>query len=674
MSDDFEIIRKINLESKKKSEASNFAPNLKELDTNEKPQSLPGKKNKSKKLLKFFLGAFFILVLVLIICVLFIVRPLLKVYEDVEKLAKNANEVQAIMDSPDIQKIKQQAKIIRENLASLENSVNYFSWTKNLPILGRYYSDFQSAIRAGFYGLDAADIAISTVEPYADIIGLTPNKDGAKSGEETANDRIEFVIQTLEEVIPKIEEISSKVVKVQEEIDKIDPSFYPEKIRDFKVREKIIKIVSLVDEGAKILSDAKPLLQKAPYLIGLDAPRTYLVLFQNDKELRPTGGFITAYSIMTVDKGRMRPVSSNDIYNLDSRYTPVVPAPEVLRKYLKGPYILSKNYRLRDMNFAADFKESMALFTKEAEKVGIRDIDGVIAVDTEVVVRILEVVGKIGVPGFGNFSTEIIPECDCPQVVYELESFADIEGPVVWSQDEPDKIIYAPPNYDNRKKIVGPLMNSVIANALGQPKEKVPSLTRVAWDLLTQKHVLLYLKDEEAQKAAEAFNIAGRISDFDGDYLHINDANLGGRKSNLYVTQEVHQEILVSQDGSIEKTLEITYKNPKSYDGWLNSVLPNWTRIYVPRGSQLISVTGFDQQGEAYEEYGKTVFSGGFQLRPEGVVKITIRYKLPFKANKNYNLLIQKQPGTASPLYTLKAGKFEDEFFLWTDRKIKLSL
>jgi len=209
---------------------------------------------------------------------------------------------------------------------------------------------------------------------------------------------------------------------------------------------------------------------------------------------------------------------------------------------------------------------------------------------------------------------------------------------------------------------------------MGQPKDKLPELFEAGYKSLTEKHVLFYMLDEEVQRGVEAFNIAGRLKDYQEDYLHINDANLGGRKSNLYVSQEVHQEIEIARDGSVEKLLTITYKNPQDYDGWLNSVLPNWTRIYVPLGSELISVDGLEEAGETYEELGKTVFCGGFRLRPQGVVKLSFKYKLPFKFNKEYKLLIQKQAGHDSPLYTISLGKQEEEFFLKTDKELRFRI
>ncbi len=610
-----------------------------------------------------------IFLLFVILISVFLVTPLYLTYKNSKETLARVHALRASFDSQDIEQVENEINLFNQSLLKLDGSYSRLRWTGYLPFVGVYWRDGKAGIEASKYAVETAALVVEAVKPYVDIIGFGNKTSEVASGEETANDRIEFLVHTIEGVLPKMDEIVSKAKLAEGELSSIDTARYPKEFRGIEIRAKLEKLIDLGSEGARLLSQSKPLLEAAPYILGIDGERTYLVLFQNDKELRPTGGFITAYSIMKVNNGKMEQVVSSDIYNLDSNYIPQIAAPEPIIKYLKGPYVLSPKMRLRDMNWSPDFKESMDLFTKEAEDAGIDGIDGIIAVDTQVVVYILDVLGEIGVPGYGNFSTKTDMRCECPQVIYELESFADVEGPVVWSENEPGKIVYAPDNYDNRKKIVGPLMNSIISNALGQEKEKLPLLFLAGWKSLTEKHLLFYMFDEKAQTGVEAFNIAGRVLDFDGDYLYINDANLGGRKSNLYTTVEVSQMIELENDGSIIKTLDITYKNTKDYDGWLNSVLPNWTRIYVPKGSELISVNGFEDESEVYEELGKTVFSGGFELRPLGVKKISVKYKLPFKSKGgNYKLMIQKQPGVDSPLYTIDTGKGIEEFFLKTDK------
>ena len=603
--------------------------------------------------------------------IVLIVIPGLSVYSKSKALYKQTKALEASVKSQNLQVVKVEIGKTKASLASLRSSFTFIYWTKFIPVIGSYVSDAEHGLKAYGYGLDAVEITITVVEPYADILGITTDlgADGAK----TAQERIDFVVKAIPTIIPKIDEILGKANKAKAEIDAVNPNRYPVKFAGKEVREPMKKAIDILNEGVGLISESKPLLEAAPYLLGLDSLRQYLVLFQNDKELRPTGGFLTAYAIMKVDKAKFEPVSSNDIYNLDAKYKPRIPAPDPLVKYIKGPYILSKNLRLRDMNWSPDFALSMQLVTKEAESVGVTGIDGVIAVDTQLLVNLLDAIGPIGVPGFGNFSTAVEPKCNCPQVIYELESFADTEGPIVWDPVS-GKIVFAPPNMDNRKKIIGPLMNSILANSLGQPKEKLPKLAEAAFKSLLEKHVLFYLYDEKAQAGVSSFGIAGTIKGYDGDYLAINDANLGGRKSNLYATQEVEQEIVVAKDGSVEKTVTITYKNPEKHDGWLNSVLPNWVRVYVPKGSSLIAAEGLEDKAEPYEELDKTVFAGFFQLRPEGVSRVTFKYKLPFKVSKDYKLLIQKQPGTDKPLYHIKLGKTQEEFYLKTDKEFRLRI
>lgn len=619
-------------------------------------------------------GLLIILGVIGIILVYSVISGLI-VYGKAMQLKKSVSGLMAAGKSQDLVKIKSELAKTRSSLKTLESSFVVISPFKLVPFFGSYVSDANHLVNAGLYGMDASDIVLTTIEPYADLLGLTGGKDNTMGdGTKTAKDRIDFIVKSIPDLIPNIDKISGKTALIEKELSGINPDRYPVRIGKTEVRSKVKSGLEMFREAASFVTNGKPLLETAPYLLGIDRERTYLVLFQNDKELRPTGGFMTGYSIMKVNKGSFSPVSSSDIYNLDAKYKPTTVAPDPIVKYLKGPYVLSNKLRLRDMNWSPDFAESMKLFIQEAKTVGITGIDGIISVDTQVLVYLLDAIGKIGVPGFGNFSTENDPRCNCPNVIYELEDFADIEGPVVWDPAGTGKIIYAPANYDNRKKIIGPLMNSILANAMGQPKDKLPKLFEAGFKSLIEKHVLLYLFDSKSQDAVSSFGIAGTIKSTSGDYLHVNDASLGGRKSNLYVTNEISQEYTTSKDGYVEKTLTLTYKNPMKQDGWLNSVLPDWVRIYVPKGSTLISFDGVEDKAEPYEEFDKTVFAGFFKLRPEGVSKLTLKYKLPIKAKGEVNLLIQKQPGLDAPLYTITSGKVEEEFFLKTDKEIKIRL
>jgi len=620
-----------------------------------------------------FKSIYIIIPSVLLFLIALITIPSFLFYKKATKVYSDLKPIITSSDFGDIDKIKSDMVLVKTSVIELKNSYKLISWLKVLPFAGEYISDLGHGLNASTKVLEAGDITITTLDPFLSELGF--KKDGiTETADKSAQERIDFVVNSIPEILPRTDEIIKKFQEAEAELTKIDPDKYPEDFRGIKIREKIKTVLDLFQQISLYITESKPLLESAPYLLGMESDRNYFVLFQNDKELRPTGGFLTAYSVMKVSKAKFEPVSSDDIYNLDSKYKPSLPAPQAIIDLIKGPYVLSQNIRLRDMNYNPDFKLSMDLFSEEANGVGMEDIDGIIAVDTGLLVNLLDVLGEIGVPGFGNFSTKIEPKCNCPQVIYELESFADVEGPIIWDPLT-GKIILRPKNSDNRKKIIGPLMNSILANAFAQPKEKMPGLINSVFKSIIEKHVLFYLFDDTAQKAVEGFGIAGRIESYQGDYLHINDSNLGGRKSNLYVRQEVDQEINITKNGTIEKTVIITYKNPEKYDGWLNSVLPNWVRIYVPEGSKLIVAEGLEKQYDTTTELGKTVFSGYFQLRPEGVSKVTFKYSLPFKKGAgDYKMFIQKQAGTDSPLYTIRSAKVEEEFLLKSDKELRIKL
>jgi len=627
------------------------------------PDSKKKKMGKKKKTL-LISGGIFLLVLILLV-----VQGLI-IFGRVKKLIQKGNDLKEAVILQDIPLVKERIADTKLSLGALDKSLNMLFWIKPVPFIGNYVKDAGNIVKAGLLSLDATETALGASEPYLGILGFGNGNGQQKDSEKTTQERIDFVAKALPELTPKIGEISGKISKAREYLVDIDPEKYPVTFSGKKVREPLSSALDTFDEVSKFVTKSEPFFEVAPYLLGLDDSRKYLILFQNDTELRPTGGFLTGYAVVNVEKAKFDNVSSNDIYNLDARYKGNVEVPEPITTYIKQPYGLSKVLRLRDMNWSPDFRKSMELFLKEAKKAGVPDVDGIIAVDTQALVNFLDVIGPIGVPGYGNFSTEIEPKCNCPQVIYDLEQYADVEGPIVWFDG---KIVYQPANADNRKRIIGPLMNSILANALGQPKEKLPDLFNAAFKSLFEKHILFYLTDEKAQSGVESFGIAGRVEEFNEDYLYINDANLAGRKSNLFVTQEVEQKYEID-NGKIVKTLTITYKNPEKQDGWLNVILPNWVRLYVPYQSQLIVSEGLKDKAEPYDDLGKTVFAGYFELRPEGVAKVTFKYSLPFEVQKDIKLLIQKQPGTKTPLYTIESGKTKDEFFLRTDEQLKIKL
>ena len=113
---------------------------------------------------------------------------------------------------------------------------------------------------------------------------------------------------------------------------------------------------------------------------------------------------MTAYAFLKVTKGRIEPLASYDIYDLDSRFNKKVPAHPAIKKYLNETYL-----NLRNINMSPDYKVSMDEFYKYYRDIpGLPKPDGIIAIDTRFPVEILKVIGPIGV-GVGVFGPQNDP-------------------------------------------------------------------------------------------------------------------------------------------------------------------------------------------------------------------------------------------------------------------------
>lgn len=652
-----EELKKIDLSN------SNNDTSITETKEPKSPKSFP------KKIL-VILGVVF---LVFVFSLFAIVLPAQKVYSSASKTMNQAKVAWDAIKKQNIALADEELKKTRKELTQTQKDLNSISYLRFIPIVGGYYNDADHFVKAGFYFLDASNVLIESIEPYADILGLKGQGSFVMG---SAEKRIQTAILTMGKITPRIDDIAEAVVLAQKEVDQVNVNHYPSFIAGGKIRSQLETLKKVTDEGVVFVSDAKPLIKVLPSLLGESKEKKYLIIFQNDKELRPTGGFMTAYAVFRIDKGVIHVDRSGDMYTLDNTIRSHPKAPEPILKYL--PKVTTFN--LRDTNLSPDFVTSMKTFNslyKDAS--GKVDVDGIIALDTDVLASTIKILDDEVYAGGVRFTSQIDKRCNCPQVVYQLEQITD--KPL--SLDL--RVTSLETAQATRKDIIGVLMYAIMEKALkSSPKKYWGPLFQDMITQASQKHVLAYLYNSDAQQGLEALNASGRIKQFDGDYLHINEANFGGAKANMYVKESVTQNF-ETDNGGIVKTVTINYKNPfppsdcnlERGNLCLNAILRNWVRIYVPKGSELISSQGSEVKVTSHEELGKTVFEGFLTVRPLGAATYTIKYRLPFKlANGSpLPLLIQKQPGTDDNEYTINVkGKQVGKYPLLTDKEIKISL
>lgn len=622
-----------------------------------------------------------IVIILLLAAIGILLLPLRDVIPQARIVMIQAKALGSAVKTQDLVKTKTSLADTRTALVELQNRYNRLHALTYIPFLGSYIRDGEHAINAGFDGLDAGDRAVEALEPNADLLGLK-GKSTFVSG--SADDRIQMAVKTMNALTPKINSMADSIDKLRKELDQIDPNRYPEHFGSMIIRPNLISVKETVDNAANLFVNAQPLLTNLPAMLGAPNERRYLVLFQNDKELRPTGGFITAYAQFRFVSGKAILEKSDDIYSLDAALTKKYPAPPEILNYLPGVY----NLNIRDSNLSPDFKLSMQQFeSMYANTGGHEHIDGIIAMDTHVLVEALRILGPITVDG-RVFSADIDKRCNCARAIYEMEDYSSRPVDYVRTQ---------------RKDEIGVLLRTILQMALGvSPSKYWGSLFQMLITEINDKHVLTYFDNPVEQKAAESFNMAGRImtasesaavlkyQEGQGwDYIHINQANMGGAKSNMFVSEKITKDTTVNGDGTMTTKLTIDYKNP--YPGsdcglasgglCLNAPLRNWIRIYVPAGSKLVNSLGTQspQTNSASamttsDSLGKTMFEGFLIVNPLGTAKLELTYTSPVKeVNGDYKLLIQRQPGSDDQEVIVKLnGSTREDFTLLSDKEFVL--
>lgn len=582
--------------------------------------------------------SFFLFLFVLIIALagfLYFVAyvPAMKIKAKGNAVLSAARDMKQVFSKNDIDLLNSKMKGFTQTYTDFENESKTVYWASFIP----YVADFKRGVEAGSYVIKAGEDAIAAITPYADLIGF--KKGQSSFVEKSTEGRLQTAILTLDKVLGKIDSISDNIKIAGEKIDQIDPHRYPEKIGKTEIRSQITNIKDQFTGMASLFVDAKPLLKNIPTIFGAKKEKTYLLLFQNDKERRATGGFLTAFAVFKMRNGKITIDRSDDIYALDATINDRPKIPSEILTYHKGV----STFWIRDSNLSPDLVKSVEIFNSLYKKSGARvNYDGIIFLDSKILVDMLTIFGDTQANGV-NFSAEINKNCNCPQVLWKL---FNIVGEEVGYQKE------------NRKGILGSLMYELFYKAIGfSPSKYWGTLVQMMFRNLEEKHILLYFTDSEIQQSIEKLNFAGRVREYSGDFLHVNNVNFAGAKSNLFVTETITSHA-TDDGGKLKREVTVEYKNPAPASNCnrnqerilcLNAILRNWVRVYVPVGSKLVEFKGSTKPVKTYDELGKTVFEGFLEVPTEGLAKIVVSYTLPDKIqSQNYKLYVQKQPGVIS--------------------------
>lgn len=329
------------------------------------------------------------------------------------------------------------------------------------------------------------------------------------------------------------------------------------------VREKVLRVR---DDLRRLV----PLAQIAPYFAGYPEPQELLILFLNNAELRPGGGFIGTIGRLSVTDATVSSFETKDVYAIDG------PSQKFMRVSPPAPlerYLGIRGLFMRDANWSPDFRISAEAAADFYERettggAGGRVIDSVIGLTPTFAADILRVTGPITVED-RTFTPETLFEL----LEYEVEQGYDERGV---------------PRHA-RKEIVEKLARAVIAKLATLPFSAWEEIL-VAIDVGFREKQLMFYSRDMIQDRFDEYAMSGAVDMGDADFFMAVDANMASLKSDPAVKRALNYHI--EPDGNEYKaTVSITYRHEGKFD-WKTTRYRTYTRLYAPPGSRFIEASG----------------------------------------------------------------------------------
>lgn len=403
--------------------------------------------------------------------------------------------------------------------------------------------------------------------------------------------------------------------------------------------KKIDEIKEQILLAKTTLDQLVPLIQLLPALSGYPEESNFLVILQNNDELRPTGGFIGTYGLMTVRDAKPAKIITEDVYHLDmpciGKLTTEPPYP--VKKYMNVTY-----WWLRDANWSPDFptsaKQIQSMFLAENSCTGknVAIPTAVIAINPDLISDLLKLVGPISVEG----------------QVYDSSNFQPLlQYNVEMAYKEKDISSW------DRKNIINTVVDELEKRLINLPSSKWPEVISIVQENIAKRNLQIYFDNQDWQGIAKNLGITGEINNnVNSDYLMVVDANLAAFKSDAVMEKKISYTITESDNG-LKAKLSLDYQHTGGFD-WRTTRYRSYTRIYAPLGSRLINpedLTDFSETDD--KALNKTVFGFFWSIEPGQGKTLSLNYSLPQHiTGDNYSLYFQKQSG--SRLKELKYDKY----------------
>ncbi len=356
---------------------------------------------------------------------------------------------------------------------------------------------------------------------------------------------------------------------------------------------------------------------------GGEGPRTYLVLSQNPDELRPTGGYIGTYGVLSAVDGKL----SLDRYDAIEDWYRLHPEAVATPDERGGPLRFDTRIpqRLSNVNSGPDFTEAAKLATHLWERGGEVPVQGVVSFTPAFLGRILSVVGPVRVDAFNEtVSAETLVE----RLDYYTHQLLPEPG-------------------EDRKEFIGELAKALMPKLFGAPASKWESLAKVLGQAFGSREAMVWSADPAVADILAQRRWDGSVPTREGDFVlptEFEYANKNGRE--LRRTYEHH--VVVNADGSARVTTVLTLVNPDP-PSTQNLEAVTYIAMYGPTGAVLED--GSDPLAiPEIEVSGHPGVAWFRPMSPQSTTTVTVVWRVPnlieatADGDRVYSLLWMRHP------------------------------
>ncbi len=379
----------------------------------------------------------------------------------------------------------------------------------------------------------------------------------------------------------------------------------------------------------------------APAVFGGDSPRTYLLVVQNNAELRATGGLIGNWGLLHAVDGKVSVdrLQRTSLWNerLRALANPTIDAPPDYHER----YDLQQPERgLQSVNLSPDFPTVARVLTSLAPQVGVGEIDGVMAVDPLGLAALLELTGPVQVE-------------DWPEPV----SAANVVD--VTLRDAYATFAETPERAEFLGDVAQVVVDEATEGSLGVPARVAKVLGRAAHE----NHVMLAFTRPAEQRLARELGVSGEIASLRSDALAVNTQNAGANKIDYYLRRRIDYRVHLDPDAggraaNVTARVRIRLDNTAPDQGLPQIVIGpyapgfaagvnrSWVSVYTPLAVRSATVDGRPTPFFGAIESGRTVESVFVDIpaRSSRTVALTLAGRVPLDADGWYDLDLGHQP------------------------------